>query len=132
MPEKVGANAYINFKGTSIAGDFREFKPTEKIGLAEASAGADAAETFLKTLLSGGVDLKTVWQDTAAGDATYLLCAPGAEGSLIFGPNGSTAGMLKVTVNAISEEVSPNIPYKDVMELDIKLRYSGAPSRGTF
>lgn len=132
MAEVTGANFYVTFKGTNIYADYREAKQSEKVGLVDASAGADAAETYLKTLLSGDFSLKTLWQNTAAGDAVYLLCAPGAEGSLVIGPIGPTAANVKITVNAIVESCEPSYPYKDVIELDTKFRFSGSPSRGTF
>lgn len=132
MAELTGANAYIYFKGTPIHGDFRELKDSAKIGLVDASAGADAAETFLTTLLGGEASLNALWQDTTSGDAVYLLCAPGAEGDLQIGPGGSGGGQPWTKVNAIVESVDRTVPYKDVIELDIKFTRSGTPSEGTF
>ncbi len=132
MAAKVGDNAYIYFKGTDIAGDFRNLDDSSAIGLVDATAGADACKTFLTTITEGEAKWSALWQDTAAGDAAYLLLAPGAEGSLIIGPNGSASGAAKTTVNAIVKDRNRKIPYDDVIEIEATLVRSGTASEGTF
>jgi hypothetical protein len=133
MSEFTGANLYVEFKGTAISSDFREWKDSGEMGLVDASSGADAAKTFLKTLLDGSATLHALYQtDGTAATYVYNLCAEGAEGSLIIGPEGNTAGKPRKTVNAIVKKRDRSIPYKDVVELTIDFQFSGAATDGVF
>jgi hypothetical protein len=133
MSEFSGAKLYVEFKGTAISSDFRQWKDNGEMGLVDASSGADTARTYLKTLLDGTATLTALYQTDGTG-ATYVynLCAEGAEGSLIIGPEGNQTGKPKKTVNAIVKKRSRSIPYKDVVELTIDFQFSGAPTDGTF
>ena len=133
MSEFTGANLYVEFKGTPISSDFREWKDSGEMGLVDASSGADTARTYLKTLMEGTATLKALYQtDGTAATYVYNLCAEGAEGSLVIGPEGNHSGKPKKTVNAIVKQRERSIPYKDVVELTIDFQFSGAPTDGTF
>lgn len=134
MVHFTGANLYVSFKGTAISGDQTSYNDDEEMGMVDTSAGADAARTYLNTLLDGTAKV-TAYFDTTATAATdpYNLCAPGAEGTLIVGPEGTAAGKPKKTLSSVRvKKRSRKIPYDDNVEMDLEFQYSSAPSDGTW
>jgi predicted heme/steroid binding protein len=133
MAEFTGAGLYVAFNGAVISTDFREWKDSREMGLVDASAGADVHETSLKTLKSGGASLKYLIQKGAA-NAIRVALKEGSESSLIWGPEGNTAGNQKFSVNAIVKKHEMTIPYKDVVEGAADWTFSDAAGvvEGTF
>jgi hypothetical protein len=126
MAEYTGSALYLAFKGTSVASDYRDYANSEEIGTTDASAGADASRTFLTTLTDGTATLSLV--DQTGGTATtapYNLMAPGAEGTLEWGPEGTASNAPRHYVNAIVTNRNRSFPYADVVVLDISFQYSG-------
>ena len=135
MSEFTGAQISINFKGTELKTNYREWKDKVEMGLVDASAGADAAETYLKTLLKGDASLKILYQGGTAATDEYLLLTAGANGTLIVGPLGTAAGSPKLTISdAIVKNTERSFKYNDVVELssDLVFNASAGASYGTF
>ena len=130
MAESTGSALYVEFDGTDISGNFREFKKSGEMGLVDASAGADTDVTYLTTLRDGTASLKALFQ--TGGDAVRSLLVEGAEGTLIVGPLGNTSGLVKYSRNAIIKKAEDTIPYKDVIEYSIDFQFSGTATEGTF
>src|SRR3954470_9156980 len=89
----------IKFASTTLSTDMRNFDPEEETGLADASAGNDAARTYLATLKDGKATLELLAQ---TGDtAIWTAVVPGTKGTLEWGPEGSAPGKPKHTVTAL-------------------------------
>lgn len=133
MAEFTGAALYAAFGGVVISGDFREWKDSGDYGLVDASAGADTHVTYLKTLGDGTASIKGLVQSGAA-NAVLAALAEGSEGTLLWGPEGSTGGKQKYSVNAFVKKLEKTIPYKDVVEYAADFQFSSATgvASGTF
>lgn len=128
-----GQNLYVAFKGEALEADYREFSFSEEIGMADASAGSDAARTYLKTLEDGNATLTLLLQadGTAATDPAQLL-EKGAEGTLEWGPEGTAAGKPRRYVNAIVQSYEERSPYDDVIEISASFQFSGQVTRAIY
>lgn len=133
MSDFTGKNLYISFAGTVIDTDYRSFNTSEEIGLVDASAGSDTARTYITTLEDGTAELNTLAQtgDTGATDIP-TLCGIGTSGSLIWGPEGNTTGMIKYTVNAIVQSIASPHTYDGLVEYNVSFQFSGAVTKSTF
>jgi hypothetical protein len=134
MSHFTGANLVVQFKGTVISGDQTDWKDKETGGLVDTSAGADAAKTYLATLLDGDAKFSARYKasSTAATDP-YNLLAPLANGTLIISPEGTASGKPKKTINsAFVKDRDRSLPYADNAEINATFQYSAAPSDGTW
>jgi len=126
MGEYTGSGMYLAFKGTSLAVDYREFADSEEVALAEGSAGADVARTYLKTLEDGTATLSMVDQTGGtAATAPWNLMDKGAEGTLEWGPEGTATGKPRHYVNAIVVSRERTFPYDNVVESTYGFQFSG-------
>ena len=80
MSEFTGANLYVEFKGTVISGDFREWKDSGEMGLVDASVTVDReilARAFPAILGGVGIACAIVTFLSLAGchlvDVSYVL-----------------------------------------------------------
>lgn len=134
MAEYTGAGLYVQWVGSvstvTLQGDFRSFSIKPTIGLAKATAGADADEVYLKTVK----DAQMSWAGVAQTGGTVLedALAEGVEGTLIVGPEGTATGKRKWTIPAIALGASFNIPYAEVVEIACDFQKSGAMVRGVW
>lgn len=126
MAEYTGNDLYLSFAGTTVHADFREFSASEEIDLVDASAGADVAKTYLTALEDGTASLTLLDQTGGtAATAMWQLMDKGAEGSLIWAPEGTATGKPKHYVNAIVSSRERSMPYDDVVELTFEFQFSG-------
>jgi hypothetical protein len=124
MAEIVGKNLYIEFGGTDLSSDFRTVTNNEETGLVDASAGSDAARTYIATLKDGTLDYSMVAQ--ADGTATWDAVAPATAGTLIWGEEGTAAGNARHTVDALVASRSKDIPYDDLVIYNVSFQFNGA------
>lgn len=133
MAEYTGSGLVVMFDGNALESDFREFSADHEIGTADASAGSDAARTYLTTLEDGTASLGLLLQTdgTAATDPRQLL-AIGSEGTLEWGPEGTASGKPRRYVNAIVTSIGENVPYEDVVEVNVEFQFSGQLTNTTY
>ena len=125
-----GSALYLKFGDTVLDTDYRAFGPSEEIGLVDQSAGADTERTYLTTLKDGTATATIVIQ---AGDTTtWGAVAPGTEGTLEWGEEGTANGKPKHTVNAIVTGREKSIEYADLIVADITWQFSGAITDSTY
>lgn len=123
MAEFSGEALYLKFGSTVLSADFRTFNPTESADLLDASAGADVARIYKKRLEDGSASLSMLGQ--ALGTALWDALAPGTEGTLEWGEEGTTAGNPRHYVVALVSSRDKNIPYDGLVEFNAEFQFSG-------
>ena len=124
MTRYTGAGLYMSFKGTTLQTDFLELTVDREMGMVEATAGADAHETYLNTYKKGS--FKVSLADEAGGTAATAyknLMVEGASGTFIYGEEGTASGKPKHTINAANvKKLSQKIPFAGRVELEIEFQ----------
>jgi len=133
MAEFTGKNLYISFAGTQVNCFYRTMSLSKEIGLVDSTTACDDSRTYLTTLKDGTATLTFLAQtdDVGATDIPQLMSV-GDEGSLIIGPEGSTAGERKITVNAIVQSFDEDYTYDDIVTYTIGVQFSGDVTENTF
>lgn len=124
MAGLTGKSLYLAFGGVALNTDYREFGPSEEIGLVDQSAGADTGRTYLTTLEDGSASATVVAQ--ASGTAIWAALAPGTAGTLEWGEEGTAAGKQKHAVWAIAESREKSMSYDDLIVIDASWQFSDA------
>src|SRR5689334_12915183 len=97
MARHIGKNAVIQFGSTVLTPDYRTFKQAGSADLIETTAGADSIKSYIVGATDGGVDLEMVKDGTTIWNAV----APGTEGTLSIGSEGTTGGLPKTSGKAV-------------------------------
>lgn len=118
-----GKDLYVEFAGTSLTGDQRAFSVTMEQETADVTAGADGARVFKATVKNYGASLELL--ATTDGTATLAVIQPGDEGTLVWGPHGTTAGKEKWGFPAIVTNMSPTINFDDAVVYQIEFQAQG-------
>lgn len=126
MAEFTGKNLSIVFGATTLTGNQRTFSTTEEAGLVDASAGADVARTYLKTLEDGTATVEILQDDGAGGPTLWAAVRQGATGNLVWGEEGTTAGQPRHTVAAVVSSRKKDSPYDDLTVVTVEFQFSGA------
>jgi hypothetical protein len=115
MARLVGRDFYATFKGISmVAIPFRTFDDGLEEEMAEGSGGSDAIRNYVKTLDKIEPSFEWVYDNGTAGTALAAVLEPGQEGTLLWGPRGSAAGLPKWGVTCRVVKATPDITYDDV------------------
>ena len=134
MPSYSGSALYAEWVysgGTVIlSGDFRKIDYTPSIDLLDETAGADPAKKRIVGVKDGQANMSMVRQ--AGGTALENALVEGTEGTLIWGPEGTTTGKGKKTLPAISGGVKSTQPYNNVVEISIAFTQNGSRTDGVY
>lgn len=125
MSEFTGKNLHVSFNGTVLTGNQRTFSDQEEAGLVDASAGADVARSYLKTIEDGTATMEILQDDGAGGPTLWAAVKPGTSGSLIWGEEGNVAAQPRHTVNAIVSSRKKDSPYDDLVVVTVEFQFSG-------
>jgi hypothetical protein len=106
--------------------DYRSLDWNQELNEIDATAGDDDWEYFLDSFKRGTFAITIL----AGVTTTYLV--PGSFGSLIYGPEGSTAGLRQVTLPVKLMKANEKAGYADVITLDLEFRVTGDVTVGTF
>ena len=119
-----GKSLYLEFDGLVIDTDYRDFDPGLSEVNTDSTAGADDLTSTHKIRDTCVPTLSVLLQGDAAGLAIRAKLAHGAEGNLIWGPRGNTAGLPKWGIEA---RVASNLPLSHGAEqvLDITFENTG-------
>lgn len=128
--EYVGNTLYVTFGGTEISSRFRSFDENVEVGMIDASAGADTGRSYISNLEDGGASMEFLHE--AGGTAIWAALAPGTEGTLIWGPEGTTSTKPKHTVNAIVQSRRRNIIFDDVVKISVEWKFNGSVADSTY
>jgi len=127
-----GSAAYIKFGSTELDSYYRSAGWSEEIDLVEETAGSDDNKTYLTAVLDGTSDLELIMPSGTAGTAVWAAVAPGTEGTLEVGPEGTAAGKPKHTVNAIVKSRGKPLTYNDITTFSVSFQFSGAVTDSTY
>ena len=127
-----GTAAYIKFGSTELDAYYRSLGHTEEIDLVDESAGSDANKLYITALKDGNRDLEIIMPAGTAGTAVYAAVAPGTEGTLEIGPEGTASGKAKHSVNSIVKSRGEPLTYNDITTLSVAFQFSGAVTDGTY
>lgn len=127
MARYAGTNLYMSFKNTAIQADYQALEDGREQKKTEVTAGADAHATYVKTYQDGTikVELFDVTGGTAATAYKNLLAA-GAEGTFIFGEEGTASGMPKHTIVAFVEKHGKKFKFDEGSKLTFELQPNAA------
>lgn len=120
--EFTGSAMYVKFGSTVLSSRYKSYNESDEAGLVDKSAGADTRRTYLSTLDDGGATMELLAE--SAGTALWAAIAPGTEGTLEWGPEGTAAGKPKHTVNAIVKNRKRNIVHDDVVKISVEFIYN--------
>jgi hypothetical protein len=133
MPAYLGSAcivSWIQTVGTLIlTPDFRGVKYDPAVEMVEQTAGADTAKSFVTGVFSGKASMQVLQQSGSIGIATALV--EGMTGTLKISPEGTAAGKQLLTIPAISDGISMNVPYNAVVEYSLSWTQNGARVDGT-
>jgi len=125
VAEFTGKSLSVVFGATTLTGNQRTFSTTEEAGLVDASAGADVARTYLKTLEDGTATVEILGDDGAGGPTLWAAVRPGTVGNLVWGEEGTAAGQPRHSVNAVVSSRKKDSPYDDVVVVTVEFQFSG-------
>ena len=131
MAEMTGKSLYVAFCGTALAANYRSLDAGETIDTVDKSAGADTVKTYLTTLKDGSSSFGGLYIGSTHPAESWAL---GAEGTLEWGEQGTTAGSSypRHYVNAIFNKRDKKIPYAGVIEITLGWQMSGTLTHGTY
>jgi len=120
-----GTAASIVFNSTVLNTYYRSAEPSQEVDLVDKSAGADSEKTYLAALKDGSMSVELVMPSGTAGTALWAAIAPGTEGTLEWGGEGTA---LTESVNAIVKSRGRPLSYNDLTTVSVEFQFSGAVS----
>lgn len=121
---------WIHSAGTaSLQADFRTVNLSPTVDFADSTAGSDARRKRIPTVKDITVSYSGLAQ--TGGTALEDALLEGAEGTIIFQPEGTASGKRKYTIGAFSMGAKFNVPYADVVELTVEFNGNGNYTVGT-
>lgn len=126
MAKISGKDLFASFAGTSLGDTIRNFDVSEAQETADATAGADAYRNYVNTMKTIKASCEVVMKDYAGGgSALRSLLQPGAEGTLIWGVEGSATGKPKKGFLARISQADEGIPFDDVVTISLTFQMAG-------
>jgi hypothetical protein len=120
-----GKNLYIAFGSTVLSAAQRSLSITEEQETADVTAGADTYRNFANTVRMIEAEAELVYQDGTAGSAILAALTLGAEGTLVWGPEGNTTGLPRKGFLARVVNVSQDIPFDDAITITLGWQMAG-------
>lgn len=114
---------------TDLAPWTKDFKLSQPVDSAESTGYGNTSKTYVKTIQDVSCSWVTFLEPTG-GIEDILL--PGAAGTIIFGPSGSTAGNRKYTITGFISDFSANFAFSDVAQADTAFMPSSVLSRAVY
>jgi hypothetical protein len=109
--------------------DYRAAAVQSGVGLVESTAGADPHDQWLPTTANGEFTLTVLH---AGGTAIWTALAPGNQGTVIVGPQGTATGSIKHTIPAVVMTRNGEYPYKDVATIVVTMRETNIRTDGVY
>jgi len=120
-----GKDLYVEFGGTSLTSDQRSFSVTREQETADTTAGADGARSYKATVKNFTAELEILADSSAGGTGMLGAVQEGTEGTLIWGPRGTTSGYPKNSIAAIVTSVDVSLNFDDAVVYSISFQGQG-------
>jgi len=121
-----GDGAYLSFAGVEIQVNMRDFQMDDQYDMADSTAGSDVDKTHILTLRDVSFSLPILETIGEAGSAYRTAIKNGAEGTMVFGPEGTVAGKPKYSCLASVTGIQRTYPYSDVVQANVTLQRQGS------
>lgn len=125
-----GSNSHIAVDGTTISTYVDSVTHNRTVDTAETSAFTNDDKTFIAGLMDGTFALSGHWD--SASDATLHGTFDGATVAIVYGPAGSTTGLVRYTANALVTDYSITSGVGDRVNWSATFQRTGALTRDTF
>lgn len=126
-----GSAAYTSVDGSDISTYIESVTNTRTGETADVTGqGGTTDRAFIAGLKTGTFALSGHWDTTS--DSVVVGCFDGATVTIIHGPAGSTAGMVKYTGSFLITDYSISAPVADKVSWSASFQRSGALTDGTF
>lgn len=125
---------WIDTSGTvSLNGDFTAFDYTPSVDLLDQTAGADTNKTYITGVKDGKASLTALLQAGTAsgGTVAFSRVYEGAEGTVIWSPEGTAATKPKYTMPVIAMGAAFTYPFNALVEAKVEFQQNGARVEGT-
>ena len=123
-------NSYFSLDGSDISGNCEDLSFSRAVATAEVQGFGDDNVALIAALESGSISGTVTWDSTV--DATLNGLFDSASVAWIYGPAGSTSGLVKYSGNAFvtASEISSDVAGK--VSATFELAVTGSVTRGTF
>ena len=126
-----GKNLYVAWHSgggsTDLSGSQRSMSFEHEQEMTDATAGADTYRVMIPTVRTAGASLEILVESGASGSAIFAaIPVGGAVGTLIWGPEGTTADLPKWGMVARVAKASQEIPFDDVYVISVEFTNAGA------
>ena len=116
---------YISYRGVVVDVDFRSMSVTESVDTVDSSAGVSRARTHIQTLNNAEFTIEYLEQLTTAGSAIRAALRLGADGTLIYAPEGTAVGKPRYSCIATVTGVDRSYPYDEIVSVSANLLRNG-------
>jgi hypothetical protein len=121
-----GKNLYASFAGTNLSTTQRSLDVDEQQESADSTAGADSYRNYVATVKTMGAKMEILLQEHSTGGSAQLaVLLPGAEGTFLWGVEGTTTGKPKDGFYARVKNASKKIKFDDVYMMSLELENAG-------
>lgn len=129
MARFTGAGLFVSFNSVTLTTGYQVFDVDEDVTLYDATAGNVTNRDYQATFRDGTATLDFLAEQ---GDSRYAACAPGTKATLVWGPEGSSAGKPKRQVTAIASHRREKFKWDDVTVYAINFQFSGPVTESVF
>lgn len=114
---------------TDLAPWTKDLNMPQSMDSADATGYTNTNKQYVATITDLSMDWVTFLE---TGNVIEDLLIPGAAGTVIFGPKGSTAGLRKYTLVGFISQFDAHFPYSDVAAADTSFLPTGTLTRGVY
>lgn len=126
MAKLTGKNLYVEFAGTDLSATLRNFSVSDTQEQADVTAGADDYRNYANTVKTTEATFELLVQDWAnGGSALAAAVYSGAQGTLIWGPEGTAAGKPKRGFYATITQYDEALPFDDAYTASVTMTMAG-------
>ncbi len=126
MTKISGKNLYASFAGTNLSSTQRSLDVDEQQESADSTAGADDFRNYVSTVKTIGAKMEIlIQQHSTGGSAILAALVAGAEGTFLWGAEGSGSGLPKDGFYARVKNRSTKLKFDDVYMMSLELENAG-------
>lgn len=130
MAKYTGQDMVITFAGVDISGQGRNLDISQTADEIDVTTYGSVDKEYIVGMLERDATLEVL--DDNSSSTIRKALVPGSSGTLIWYPQGTTAGKPKFTVGtAVVKEQGISYPYDDAVLMSVNIRLSGAVTEGT-